>query len=89
MYGEKVELWVSSGEFFFVPFAAVLCELRGYELFLFIVNAFQGKSFNREDRRGNAKIAKKGRLSRRRMVRPLLLRIIALVLSASAREFPR
>ena len=45
MYGEKVELWVSSGELFFVPFAAVLCKLRGYKLFLFTVSAFQGKSF--------------------------------------------
>jgi len=39
--------------------AAVLCELCGYKLFLFAVSALK-KTFDREDREGNAKIAKKG-----------------------------
>ena len=39
----------------FASLAAVLCELRGYKLFL-----RTKKAFNREDRKGNAKIAKRG-----------------------------
>jgi hypothetical protein len=39
--------------------AALLCELCGYKLLLFSASAVKAKAFNREDRKGNAKIAKK------------------------------
>jgi hypothetical protein len=44
------------------PWRAVLCKLCGYKLFVFAVSSFKSKrakAFNREDRKGNAKIAEK------------------------------
>jgi hypothetical protein len=44
---------------FFAPLAAVLCELCGYKLLLVLEALSKNKAFNRQDRKGNAKLAKK------------------------------